>query len=294
MQLRLLTTLGALAMTLSLAAEESSRFELPGFERREAASEQYPELPLRLENPLARIHVIPISFEYIDGGGNMGQGEVYSTKLAPRIPLTLSDDLHVLLKSDISWIKQRNVFGRDTQEGWSDMKLTLFVTPDRSLGPKMHWGIGPTFIFPTASDDLLGTDKVSLGPSIGIFRQDETWTTGMTVSHVWDIAGDRDAPAISLTRAEPLIAYTAPAATTFALSSDTLYDHNNDYWSVPVQFRISQLTLIRKQPLQFGLGFKYYLTHERYTPDWGIEFQISVPIETSRFKRLKRRLGIQP
>ena len=183
-----------------------------GVLRREAAREQYPELPLRLENPIARIHVLPISFSYVDGGGTDSQGEVYATTFAPRIPFTVNDNWHVLLKSDISRVKQRNAFGKTTQEGWSDMKLTLFVTPDRSLGEHMHWGIGPTFILPTASDDLLGTEKYSVGPSIGIFRQDETWTTGMTLSHAWDVEGDSDAPGICLTRMAPLLAYTASTA----------------------------------------------------------------------------------
>jgi hypothetical protein len=275
-----------------LAAEEDTGFDFGGFERRQAAREQYPELPQRLENPLARIHLLPISFSYVDGGGTDSNGEVYSTEFAPRIPFTINERWHVLLKSDIRWIKQRNVFNDTTQEGWSDMKLSFFATPERSLGKNMYWGLGPTLLLPTASEDLLGTDKVSVGPSIGIYGQDETWTTGILMSHIWSVAGDSDAPDISLTRLEPQLAYTATTATTFALSSETLYDHENDYWSVPLEFRISQLTLFRKRPIQFGLGFKYYLTDERYTPDWGIELQISIPIETSRFKRLKRALGI--
>jgi hypothetical protein len=41
--------------------------------------------------------------------------------------------------------------------GLGDLNETLFFSPARP--GKVIWGVGPTFIFPTATDDVLGTGK---------------------------------------------------------------------------------------------------------------------------------------
>ena len=68
-------------------------------ERREAATEAYPELSGDIQNPLARILLLPNTFEYEEGGGSEGTGEVFRVRFGPRIPIELSADWHLISKS---------------------------------------------------------------------------------------------------------------------------------------------------------------------------------------------------
>ena len=54
--------------------------------------------------------------------------------------------------------------GSDRTNGLGDLNFTGFISPSKP--GKVIWGVGPAFIFPTATDNVLGTDKWSAGPSV--------------------------------------------------------------------------------------------------------------------------------
>ena len=240
----------AVVAVLPLPAGAQTRGMERRQERRRAATEQYPDLSWRLQNPLARILVLPTSAEYRKGGGPFGEGEVFSIRFAPRVPFVLNEDWHVISKTDLAWVSQDEIAVGE-QEGLSDLIQTFFFSPDRSIAWDLYWGAGPSFVLPTASDDFLGTEKFSMGPTFAVFRQREDWTAGLTLSHVWSVAGPDGVPDVSLSRVEPVVAYTAPTSTTIALGAELTYDWENEIWRGPLTFRVSQLTLIRERPIQW-------------------------------------------
>lgn len=246
-------------------------------ERRQEARELYPELPQRLQNPLARILSIPSRVEYYEGAGIDSSGDSLAIRVAPRVPITLSRDWHIISKTDIAWKRQRNVVGSEVQEGLTDLTQTLFFSPERSLGWGTYWGLGPTFIIPTATDDFLGSDKFSIGPSLAVYRQTEQWIAGLVCSHLWSVAGSGDAD-VNGTRVEPLIAYTAPTATTIGLGAEINYNWETEAWTIPVELRLSQLTILWQQPVQWTVGGQYYARDDGNSPEWGAFFQVTIPL----------------
>ncbi|MEP4079684.1 hypothetical protein [Haloferula sp.] len=275
--------------TLSLNAQETveeDRLLLPGrerrLERREAASEEFPELSLKLQNPLARILVIPTAMEYKKGSGPLGTGESFAIRVAPRVPFVINDEWHMLSKSDLAWVSQKDVIGNTSQEGLTDLVQTFFFSPDRSLGWDLYWGVGPSFVIPTATDSLIGSEKLSLGPSIGIFRQERPWTVGLILNHIWSVAGSSSAQSLNASRLEPIIGYTTERSTFFSLGAKLGYDWSGHHWSGPLEFRLSQLTLIAGKPVQWGLGLQYFVFSEPNAPEWGALFQVTFPIDSPR------------
>ena len=257
----------------------------PGRERRQvrrtSAREEYPELTRKLLNPLARVLTIPTSFEYLEGAGIEEIGQTFTTRIAPRVPFVLNNDWHLISKTDLAWSTQKNVIGSTEQEGLTDFIQTLFFSPDRSLGWGIYWGVGPTFVLPTATDDFLGTDKFSIGPSAAVYKQAKQWTTGVLFNHVWSVAGSDDANYVSSSRIEPMIAYTAPTATTIAVGAEINRNWQNNSWLVPVELRVSQLTMIFNAPVQWSIGGKHYFSDVDSAPDWGTFFQVTIPLDQS-------------
>lgn len=280
--LRIIAMAGILPLIIETACSQT-----PGRqrrqERRQQASERYPELSQRLENPLARILVLPTSFEYKHGAGALGGGEWFAVRIAPRVPFILNEDWHILSKTDVAWVTQEKIFGAGRQEGMSDLVQTFFFSPDRSLGADVYWGLGPTFVLPTASDDFLGTEKLSIGPSFGFFRERDNWTLGSIINHVWSVAGTDSATDVNASRIELLVAYTTPTSTTIALGAEVNYNWENSKWLVPIELRISQLTLIRERPVQWSLGVQHFALSEGNGPKWGAIFQITLPLQSPRW-----------
>src|SRR5215469_10593017 len=54
---------------------------------------------------------------------------------------------------------------------------------------KLIWGVGPSFLLPTATDDVLGQKKCSIGPSVVLLTQPGHWTIGALINNIWSFAG---------------------------------------------------------------------------------------------------------
>jgi hypothetical protein len=81
-----------------------------------------------------------------------------------------------------------------------DTVLFSILVPNRDDG--FILGFGPTIIFPTATEDLLGQDKWQAGPAalaVWLGTQHVGWVLdhfniGLLAQHWWDVAGDDDRP----------------------------------------------------------------------------------------------------
>ena len=51
------------------------------------------------------------------------------------------------------------------------------------------WGAGPVVSFPTASQEILGTKKLSVGPTVVVLRIQGHWLFGTLVQNLFSVAG---------------------------------------------------------------------------------------------------------
>jgi hypothetical protein len=142
-------------------------------------------------------------------------------------------------------------------------------------GPKVTTGAGPVFLYPSATDNLLGSEKWGAGPTIVLFKQEGPWTVGLLFNHIWSFAGDDHRNYSSSTFLQPFIAYATKTKTTFTLNTESTYDWHNEQWTVPINLLVSQLIKIGKQPVQLGLGAKIYAEGPSGAPEWGIRFVVT-------------------
>ena len=71
--------------------------------------------------------------------------------------------------------------------GFGDIQLLSLIGPDRAEG--FVWGLGSTFKFPTANDDLFGAGKWQAGPAAMLLNLGDKWTSGLVIQHWWSFAG---------------------------------------------------------------------------------------------------------
>jgi hypothetical protein len=82
---------------------------------------------------------------------------------------------------------------------------SLFFSPGAPTEGGWIWGVGPVFLLPTESDDLLTVDQTGFGPTAVALRQTGPWTYGALFNYLEKIAGDDDHPDLSATFLQPFV-----------------------------------------------------------------------------------------
>src|SRR5262249_9044049 len=72
--------------------------------------------------------------------------------------------------------------------GVGDLRFLDIVVMD--AGSRLLWGVGPTFIFPTASETMTGQGKWQLGPAAAVAYLPERWLIGALAQNPISFAGD--------------------------------------------------------------------------------------------------------
>ncbi len=235
---------------------------------------QEADLAKKLANPISNLISVPIQSN-LDFGVGPGDGTVWKTNIQPVIPLSISEDWSLISRTILPVIDQQGLAATgDSLDafGLGDITQSVFFSPKES---SPIWGIGPVFLLPTATDDLLGTGKWGAGPTAVVLKQQGSWTYGALVNHIWDFAGDSNRNPVNSTFLQPFVSYITPTHTTFTLNTETSYDWENEQWSVPINFQVSQVFKIGSQAMQAFVGARYYAETPANGPEWGMRFGLT-------------------
>jgi hypothetical protein len=265
----------ALAKSTELVATEAEG----GLSSDLVSSDTYPDggaadLAQELTNPLASLVTIPIQTNFDLNVGPLDDGFKMTTNIQPVVPFELNDDWNLITRTIIPVIHQEDLFpGSGTQSGLGDITASVFFAPREPTSGGVIWGVGPAFLFPTASDSLLGSDKWGLGPSAVALKIDGPWTYGALVNHIWSVAGDSDRPEVNGTFFQPFVAYTTPDAWTLSIQTETSYNWTAESWSIPVNVSVSKLVKIGKLPVSLQAGTGYWAESPAAGPE-GFRFRL--------------------
>jgi hypothetical protein len=243
-----------------------------------AGGESMASIAKKLNNPVASLISVPFQNNFDIGGGPNDDGYQYRMNFQPVIPIKLNEDWEVISRTIIPFVDQQDRIGTTSQTGLADTAATFFFSPKNQAPGAPTWGIGPELLLPTATDDELGSEKWSAGPSALVLKQFDGWTIGALVGHVWSFAGEEDRNYVSLTSLQPFLSYTTPKHTTFGVNLESTYDWNGEEWTVPINLQLSQLVKIGKLPVNFQLGGRYYADKPSGGPDWGLRFSVTFVI----------------
>lgn len=234
-------------------------------------------LAKKLSNPVAAMISVPLQFNWDEGYGPKGEGHRGLLNIQPVVPVSLSQDWNLIVRTIIPVVYQDDLFpGAGHQSGLGDITQTFFFSPNKPGPGGIIWGVGPVILWPAATDELLGGDKWGAGPSGLILKQQGPWTFGMLANHIWSFAGADDRPDINTTFLQPFVSYTTKDAWTFNLNTESTYDWIGNEWSVPINFNISKLLKIGKLPVQIGGGVRYWAASSEQGPEgWGLRMTIT-------------------
>jgi hypothetical protein len=231
-----------------------------------------------LANPLAALISMPIQANYDEDFGLDDEGAVLKINVQPVIPFSIGPDWNLISRTILPILNYDDVPVAGTSEfGLGDTVQSLFFSPKSLTAGGWIWGAGPVFLIPTATDEVLGSEKWGIGPTAVALRQAGPWTYGALANHIESFAGTSRRADVSATFIQPFLTYITPTQTTLAINSESTYDWETNKWSVPINLTAAQMLRFGDQLVQIGGGLRYWVTTPDAGPeDWGLRLQFTL------------------
>ena len=258
-------------------------------------------LAKQLANPISSLISVPFQANEDFGYGPSHNGYKFTLNIQPVIPISLSKDWNLILRTIVPIVSQHDLFYVEnvpknlglpaqnrSQDGLSDTTQSFFLSPKQAGPFGLIWGIGPVFLYPTGTHPFLGTGTFSIGPTVVVLKQVGGLTAGVLMNQLWSVVIQEDRQSVSQMFLQPFLAYTTHTHTTLTLSSEMTANWDNTpgdaKWTIPIILQVSQVLKIGKQPVSIQIGGKYYADSPRYGPDWGVRFAFTLLYPTARPK----------
>jgi hypothetical protein len=161
--------------------------------------------------------------------------------------------------------------------GLGDINYTGWLSP--AAGGPVTWGIGPSISVPSATDEKLGTEKWSAGPSAVVVAQPGPFVVGGLIRQLWSFAGDDDRQDVSQMLIQPFVNYNLPEGW-FLVSAPIITANweadSDNTWTVPVGGGAGRVFHIGPQPVNASLQAYYNVEAPDNGPDWSLRFAVSL------------------
>jgi hypothetical protein len=186
-------------------------------------------------------------------------------------------------------------FGRTT--GLSDLAYVGLVGPKhlpKVAGGRLILAAGPTFIFPTASEDILGQGKWQAGPSFVAGLLAEHWRLGVFPQQWWSFAGDDHRRAVSQMNLQYFLYYAPTPNWDIGLSPNIFVDWNassGNALTFPIGLGVHRTFTIGQLPLSIGVEAYYSVIHPDDSPGsrWGFRLYV-MPVVPAPLGNLAKEL----
>ena len=252
-----------------------------------AQEQSQDDLAKQAQNPIANLISLPLQNNTNFGIGP-DEDEVQNIlNIQPVIPVTINDDWNLITRTiaPIIWQPDFYTQGEGRVTGLGDITFSAFFSPQKSS--TLTWGVGPIFLFPTATDgplggtseyggEALGSDKWGAGASFVGLMMPGNWVIGSLLSNVWSFAGSGEQD-INFFTWQYFINDNLPKG--WYLTSAPIVTANweadsDNTWTIPFGGGVGKIFSIGSQPINTQLAAYYNVEKPEFGPDWQLRFQV--------------------
>ena len=216
------------------------------------------ELAKASQNPVGSMISLPFQNNTSFG---IGPDDAISNvlNLQPVYPVALNDDWNLVNRAVIPVIyRDELVPGTGSASGLGDTSITSFFAPSKP--GKLIWGVGPSFLFPTATEDRWASDKFSAGAGVVLMAMPGNWVVGVLASNVWSVAGDSDAADVNYMVLQPIINYNMSNGwylTSVPVITANWEADSDNRWTIPLGGGIGKISKWGNQSVDLSVQAFY-------------------------------------
>jgi hypothetical protein len=229
------------------------------------------------QNPIAHMISVPIENDFYPQTGINKENE-YVLEIKPVVPIPLSKNWNLITRTIIPVIQTPDLTTEiKGTSGLGDIQESLFFSPTKAGVGGIIWGAGPAISAPTATKQIYGTGKTTIGPTIVVLKSQGHWLFGSLVQNLWSVeAGPRERPAVNQMLLQPFVNYNLPHK--WYLTSSPIITANwkldAGRWFVPMGGGVGKIVRFGKEPVNIYGQFFGNAEHPNGTSQWSARFQM--------------------
>jgi hypothetical protein len=230
-----------------------------------------------VQNPVASLTIVPFqnSSNFDAGPFNRTQNLL---QIQPVIPVNISSNWKVIARivQPVTWQPYTNQ-NTGGEYGFGDMAPDFFFSP-RHPG-KLMWGIGPAFVIPTATNNVLGQGKLSMGPSAVALVQPGKWTIVNLVFNVWSVAGSGSRPPVNQMLDQYFITRNLQKGwyvTSAPIITANWNASKGNVWTVPFGGGFGRVQKLGNQPVNWKVEFFGNAVHPQGGSSWSMRLTLAL------------------
>jgi hypothetical protein len=234
------------------------------------------DIAKQAQNPIASLISVPFENDFNPHTG-ANKEDSYVFEMKPVVPFRLSNDWNLITRTIIPVIQVPGLApGVSGTSGLGDVQESLFLSPTKA-GPVI-WGAGPVISFPTATENILGTKKLSVGPTVVVLRSQGHWLFGSLVQNLFSVAGPSARKDVNQMLLQPFVNYNLPHK--WYLTSSPIITANwearsSERWVVPVGGGVGKIVHLGKQPVNVYTQFFRNVQRPDGTSSWSARFNMT-------------------
>jgi hypothetical protein len=226
------------------------------------------------QNPIANLISFPLQNNTAFGIGPYERAQNV-LNIQPVIPFHITEKWNLITRTILPVVWQPNEQPTQGWFGFGDLNPSLFLSPAKP--GKLIWGVGPAFVFPTATAEQLGQGKFSLGPSVVVLSTPGHWVIGALINNVWSVAGPHERAVVNQMLLQWFVNYNMKKGWYFTSSPIITADWrapSGNQAVVPFGGGMGRIMKIGFQPVNITGQFYGNAVHPAGASPWGMRLQI--------------------
>jgi len=241
----------------------------------ESSEQETEKIARQSQNPIASVISVPLENDFYPHTG-IDKEDSYVLEMKPVVPFKLSNDWNLITRTIIPVAQVPDLApGVNGTSGLGDVQTSSFFSPAK-VG-KLIWGAGPVISLPTATEDILGTKKLSIGPTAVVLSIQGHWLFGTLVQNLFSVAGPKERPDVNQMLVQPFVNYNMRHG--WYLTSSPIITANwevsNNRWTVPVGGGVGRIVHFGKIPVSTYAQVFRNVERPNGTTSWSARFQMT-------------------